>query len=203
MQKLERSFYLDQNTEDIARNMLGKLIIHNSEEERTAVRIVEVEAYIGPADKASHAYRNLYSNRTAIQFGLGGHAYVYQIYGMYFCFNVVTQGENRPEVVLVRAGEPVMGVDIMSRRRGMAELPKSRIKNLTNGPGKLCIALGISRQQYGADLCGDRLYLADDGFKVKKSDIIATPRINIEYAEEYKDKMWRWYLKGNSFVSKI
>ncbi|MGI6412109.1 MAG: DNA-3-methyladenine glycosylase [Syntrophomonadaceae bacterium] len=200
MERLPRSYYLN-DTLYIAKDLLGKVIVHNSPEGLTAGRIVEVEAYIGPNDRASHAYKNLRSKRTAIQFGLGGYAYIYQIYGMYYCFNIVTQIENKPEVVLVRAVEPTIGIPMMMKRRRYSQ--SNRLKNLTNGPGKLCQALGIDKHLYGQDLCGDVLYLADDGFYASNSEITQTTRINIDYAAEDKDLPWRFYLTGNPYVSKV
>jgi DNA-3-methyladenine glycosylase len=199
MKRLNREFYLN-DTLDAARDLLGKVIIHESVEGITGGRIVEVEAYIGPHDKASHAYNNIRTKRTNIQYGLGGYAYIYQIYGMYYCFNIVTQIEEKPEVVLVRAVEPIIGIPIMIKRRQVQKT--NSLENLTNGPGKLCIALDIDKNQYGEDLCGDRLYIACDGFKTNEQEIVATKRINIDYAEECKHFPWRFYIKNNLYVSR-
>ena len=144
--------------------------------------IVEVEAYIGPGDQAAHSYHNRRSRRTEIQYGPGGHAYVFRIYGMYCCFNIVSQVPGRPEVVLVRALEPVAGLELMARRRSLADLRPGRLSGLASGPGRLCRAMGITMEQYGEDLCSSSLYLCDDGAGIPDREILATPRINIDYA---------------------
>ena len=196
MNKLKREFYLrDANL--VAPDLLGKVLVHKSNVGITAGIIVEVESYVGPEDKGSHAYLNKRTPRTEIQFGIGGYAYIYTIYGMHSCFNVVTNVINKPEVVLVRALEPIDGLNLMSDRR------KSLNKfELCNGPGKLCSALNISKVNYGDDLCGDSLYILNHS-EISPSNIVLSPRINIDYAEEYKDKCWRYYVKGNKFVSKV
>ena len=196
MSKLERDFYL-RSANLVAPNLLGKVLVHKSEEGVTAGIIVEVEAYIGPEDKGSHAYLNKRTARTEIQFGIGGYAYIYTIYGLHRCFNVVTNQACKPEVVLIRALEPIEGLELMKARR--------KIQNtleLCNGPGKLCAALGISNMNYGDDLCGDTLFIKDN-FKIPPSNIIVSPRVNIDYAEEYKDVYWRYYIKNNKYVSKV
>ena len=193
---LPRSFYLrDANT--VAPELLGKVLVHRTDAGLAAGRIVEVEAYVGSCDKGAHSYPNKRTPRTQIQFGPGGYAYVYSIYGMHCCFNVVTGEENCPEVVLVRALEPIKGLDVMAMRRGTDDPV-----NLCNGPGKLCAALGITKENYGDDLCADRLYI-EEGIQVPGSEICLSPRVNIEYAEECKDYLWRYYIRGNPYVSKV
>jgi DNA-3-methyladenine glycosylase len=195
---LKIRFY-ERETLAVARGLLGKHLVHETSEGVTIGRIVETEAYKGPEDKASHAYGNLRTKRTEVQFGPKGHAYVFQIYGMYYCLNV-TGGSvlGKPEAILVRALEPVSGVEIMMRRR---RLSKSRTSDLTNGPGRLCMAMGISTRQNGADLCAKPLHV-DDGVSVDRADIVQTARINVDYAGEWKSLPWRFYLKDNDFVSK-
>lgn len=196
MSKLERDFYL-RKADLVAPNLLGKVLVHKSADGVTSGIIVEVEAYIGPEDKGSHAYLNKRTVRTEIQFGNGGYAYIYTIYGLHYCFNVVTNKENKPEVVLIRAVEPVNGLELMKKRR--------KIQNtleLCNGPGKLCAALGISNANYGDDLCGDTLFI-EDYLDIPLSNIVISPRVNIDYAEEYKDVYWRYYIKDNKYVSKV
>lgn len=195
MKKLDRSFY-ERGTLDIARELLGKYIIHNTTDGRTSGKIVEVEAYIGSKDAASHAYNGKYTSRTKVMFGQGGHLYVYLIYGVYYCMNIVTNKENYPEAVLIRAIEPIDGLDIMKGRRGT-----DKLLNLCSGPGKLCIAMGISKVQNGMDLCGENLYLLS-GETISPECIISTPRINIDYAKEARNYPWRFFIKGNPFVSK-
>ncbi len=137
----------------------------------TKGKIVEVEAYMGAEDKAAHSYKNLCSKRTKIQYGEGGYAYVYLIYGMYICMNVVTNLKDIPEVLLIRALEPVDGIELMKKRRKNAA-----IKNLCNGPEKLSQAMGITKDSYGEDLCGDTLYL-EDAALIKPEQIIKTKEL--------------------------
>ncbi|MBR1672264.1 MAG: DNA-3-methyladenine glycosylase, partial [Fretibacterium sp.] len=155
MTSLPRAFYMrDANL--VAPELLGKLLVSQSGEGRASGLIVEVEAYVGPADKGAHSYQNRRTPRTEVQFGMGGYAYVYAIYGMYCCFNVVTNEPGKPEVVLVRALEPVEGIELMRARRRRDEPA-----DLCSGPGKLCAALDISKKNYADDLCGERLYIED------------------------------------------
>lgn len=193
MDKLSREFYCqDGNT--LAKRLLGKILVHETEAGLTAGKIVETEAYMGEIDKAAHSYKSK-SGRTEIQYGQGGYAYIYLIYGMYYCMNVVANKEETPEVVLIRALEPVEGISLMEQRR-----KTDRLKNLCSGPGKLCQALGINKDCYGADLLGDYLYILS-GEEIAEENIAATPRINIDYAEEAKDFLWRYLIKENPFVS--
>lgn len=193
--KLTREFY-ERDTLTVARELLGKHIVRNTSEGSTTGKIVEVEAYIGPDDAAAHTFRGLRSNRTEVAFGPGGYAYVYLIYGMHHCLNIVTNTVNKPEVVLIRALEPVDGLELMKIRR-----KTEVIGNLCSGPGKLCSAMNITRQENGIDLCKEALFLLDRPV-VPPEDILATPRINIDYAQEAKDYLWRYIIKENKFVSK-
>ncbi|MDD6024362.1 MAG: DNA-3-methyladenine glycosylase [Oscillospiraceae bacterium] len=193
---LPRAFYL-REANIVAPELLGKLLIHRTPEGTSAGMIVEVEAYVGPEDKAAHTYGNRRTDRTEIAFGEGGYAYVFSIYGMHACFNVVVNGAEKPEVILVRALEPVAGLELMQKRRNV----QSTVE-LCNGPGKLCSALGITREQYGFDLCGSPLEIA--AYRgIEKKDIMVSPRINIDYAEEYTDKLWRYHIKDNPCVSRV
>ena len=198
--KLSRSFY-ERDTLKVAKEILGKYLIHDSAYGVTVGKIVEVEAYIGPHDPASHAYKARRTKRTEVQFGPGGHAYIYQIYGRNFCFNVVTQKVGMPEVVLIRALEPIAGLKLMAKRRGFSKLTDKNVKELSDGPAKLCQAMGIDKSLYGIDLCGDVLFIAKSNPRCK-FEVIATPRINIDYAGEAKHYYWRFLIKGNKFVSK-
>ncbi|MBQ3447172.1 MAG: DNA-3-methyladenine glycosylase [Synergistaceae bacterium] len=193
MKKLGRSFYA-RDTCTVARELIGKILVHDSNEGRTSGIIVETEAYRGPEDKAAHSYVGKRTARTEIMYHEGGLAYVYLIYGMHCCFNVTASVPGKPEAVLIRALEPAEGVDIMLRRRGMSDTRK-----LCNGPGKLCKAMGITREHYGADLCGDELYVADVG---KEFRVGTSERVNIDYAEEWRFVQWRYFAEGNAFVSK-
>jgi len=157
----------------------------------------------GTIDKASHAYHGKKTDRVKIMYGQPGMAYVYLIYGMYYCMNVVTQDEGIPEAVLIRAIEPLEGLNIMSKRRFDLEydlLPKKKKYNLTSGPGKLCIALDITKESNGADLTGDELYIEE--IDIPKFEVVSSKRIGIDYAEEARDFLWRFYIKDNPFVSK-
>lgn len=192
---LSRDFYL-RGANSVAPALLGKLLVHKTNEAVTSGIIVEVESYIGTSDKGSHAYPNKRTPRTEIQFGLGGYAYIYTIYGMHCCFNVVTNNVDVPEAVLVRALEPVDGIDVMINRR-----KTQNIVQLCNGPGKLCSALGISKVNYGNDLCGNTLFIREY-LDVSPKDIGVSPRINIDYAGEDASLLWRYFIKDNKFVSK-
>lgn len=194
---LPREFFLrDANT--VAPELLGKLLVHRTSKGITSGMIVEVEAYVGPTDKGAHSYLNKRTARTEVQFSEGGYAYIYAIYGMHVCFNVVTNIIEKPEVVLVRALMPVNGADLMHHRRSTA---KSQI-DLCNGPGKLCQAMGISKVQYGFDLSGSELYI--ESFEtIPKQNIMVSPRINIDYADDCKDYLWRYFIKDSPYVSKV
>jgi DNA-3-methyladenine glycosylase len=191
-----RRFYLRDAT-IVAVDLLGKELVCVSKDGITSGIIVEVEAYIGPLDKGSHAFNNKRTKRTKIQYKIGGFAYVYQVYGMHFCFNVTTQDEGRPEVVLVRAIEPVIGVSVMKMRRIKC---LTSLAELTNGPGKLCQSMGIDLKCYGEDLCGEKLFIRQPSMKYS-GNIFCSSRINIDYAGEDAKLPWRYFFKDNSFVS--
>lgn len=188
--KLNRKFY-NRPTLKVARELLGKYLVVEKEGTYVSGKIVETEAYIGPDDPASHAYRGM-TPRNKVMFGDPGYAYVYLTYGMHHCLNFVTEREGFPAAVLIRALEPSCGIEIMKRRRKIDAL-----KNLTTGPAKLCQALGIDRTLNGADLCSDTIFVEDHGNKPNK--IISTSRVGIK---EGKDKKWRFYIEKNEFVSK-
>ncbi len=196
--KLPREFYTRPNVVTVARELLGKLLVVPAPNgKRVSGRIVEVEAYRGPQDRAAHSYGGRRTKRTETMYGVGGTVYVFFVYGMYYQFNVVTNVADAPHAVLVRAVEPVEGIDLMRQRRHGQPDP-----NLTNGPGKLCIALGIDRKLDASDLLGDRVWL-EDGPKIPRSQIASGPRIGIDYAEEWRDKPWRFWIRNNSWVSRI
>jgi DNA-3-methyladenine glycosylase len=194
---LPRQFY-QQNIFDVSKGLLGKVLVHESSEGVTSGRIVETEAYLGPEDRAAHSYGGKRTARNDVMFGEKGHAYVYLIYGLYYCVNL-TSGSipGKPEAVLIRALEPISGEHLMAKRRG--GLP-AKPTNLTNGPGRLCMAMGISKLQNKADLTAPPLYVQDAN-SVNTEDIVQTTRIGVDYAGNWKDKHWRFYLKGNRFVS--
>jgi len=198
--RLDRSFYL-KDTLQIAKDLLGKYLVHESSEGRTVGRIVETEGYLGVEDPASHAYEGKRTERTEDQYRSGGHAYVYLIYGMYHCFNVVTRGEDEPESVFVRALEPIEGKELMKERRGLKEASGKKILELTDGPGKLCMAMGIDEEDSGKDLCGDELYIVWPS-REEDLDIQTGKRINIDYSREAKKWPWRYYIEDNEYVSR-
>lgn len=195
MKKLPRSFY-SRPTLLVAKELLGKILVRKSGKTFLAGRIVEVEAYLGSKDPASHAYRGK-TKRNEVMFGPEGHLYVYFTYGMHYCANVVTGKEGVAEAVLIRAMEPLDGVGVMRKNRGLA---KDSIdpRNLTNGPAKLCEAFGIRGSDDDTDLCGERIYVAD-GASVPHSSIGRSARIGITKGTE---KKWRYFVKGNEWVSK-
>ena len=192
MKKLDRQFYA-RDACTVAREIIGKILVHDSHDGRTSGIIIEAEAYRGPEDKAAHSYAGKRTERTEIMYHEGGLAYVYMIYGMYYCFNVTASVQGKPEAVLIRAIEPLEGLELMSARRGISDT-----LSLTNGPGKLCQAMGITREHYGADLCGDELYIADGGYDLR---VAVSERVNIDYAEEYRSMLWRYFAEGSCFVS--
>jgi len=195
--KLPRDFYTRSNVLTVARDLIGKLLVVPAEDgRRVSGMIVEVEAYRGPEDRASHAYGGRRTRRTETMYGLGGVAYVYFVYGMYYQFNVVCNLIDIPHAILVRAVEPVEGIELMRERRH-----QHPDKNLTNGPGKLCIALGIDRALNNADLLGDRVWL-EEHTRISPRRIARGPRIGIDYAEEWIDKPWRFWLRDNPYVSR-
>lgn len=196
METLKREFYL-RDVHTVARELLGKTLVHQTAEGVTAGVIVELEAYDGSCDKGAHSYPNKRTERTAVQFGPGGYAYVYAIYGMHWCFNVVADDVDKPGCVFIRALRPVAGLDLMGQRRGT-----DSEKELCSGPGKLCRAMAITRAQYGLDLCGDELYITE-GETVEPSRIMVSPRIHIDYAEECIPYPWRYFIAGDPFVSRV
>ncbi len=196
--KLKRGFYTGADGLTLARALLGKrLVVPASDGSRVSGRIVETEAYLGAEDKAAHSYRNRSTPRTETMFAVGGTAYVFFVYGMHHQFNVVAGVEGLPHAVLIRALEPEEGIELMRARR-----PSKNDRELTSGPGKLCRALAIDRTFDGEDLLGPRVWIEDAGTNVPPAEIAAGPRIGIAYAEEYALKPWRFWMKGNVYVSK-
>lgn len=194
---LPRAFY-ERDALTVAKELLGKVFVHESADGLTMGKIVETEAYLGPEDKASHAYQGLRTKRTETQFGPKGHAYIYLIYGLYHCFNVTAGATpEKPEAVLLRALEPLEGVELMKQRRPAA---RGVMVNLANGPSRLCLAMDVTRNQNGADMTHPPLYIRD-GVSVPAEDILHTTRIGVDYADEWKNQPWRFYIKDNPFVS--
>ena len=195
--KLPREFYTRPDVLEVARELLGKkLVVPGRNGQRVSGIIVETEAYRGPEDRASHAWNGRRTKRTETMYGAGGMAYVYFVYGMYNQFNVVTSVEDIPHAVLVRALEPSEGLASMRRRR-----PGRSEYELTSGPGRLCLAMGIDRKLDKADLLGNRVWL-EDGISISPRQIARGPRIGIDYAEKWIEKPWRFWVKDNPFVSR-
>lgn len=204
MARLSRNFYLSDTTET-AKNLLGRYLVRMLNGEALVCRITETEAYIGRCDKACHAYQYLRTARTEPLFEEPGHAYLYLIYGMYSCLNFVTEPAGEPAAVLIRACEPVAGIDTIRRLRfgeKADRLSAYQQRNFMNGPGKLCKGLSLTRDQNRMDLTGDELFVCDSPEDVglpcppvpSGEILLAGPRIGVDYAEEAKDFPWRFRL---------
>jgi DNA-3-methyladenine glycosylase len=203
MNKLPREFYMRADTLEIAEDLLGKLLVVPDENgRRVSGMIVETEAYLGAIDKAAHSYQNRRTARTETMFALGGTAYIFFIYGMYYQFNVVAGEIDTPHAVLIRAVEPVENIEIMRERR-LIKNPKAKMPdaNLTSGPGKLCVALKIDKSFNNEDLLGEKVWVEDFN-TFSAGEIEHGKRIGIDYAAEYAEKPWRFWLKNNRFVSR-
>ena len=194
--KLPREFYA-QPVLAVARQCIGKILVHRTPEGEAAGRIVEAEAYRGPLDLAAHSRRGLHSKRTTAMFGPPGHAYVYLLYGVCWAMNLVVASEGKPHAVLIRALEPVRGIELMVQRRGKP----ATSRELSNGPGKLTSALAITGADYGRDLCGDELFLEEADTEIPRGKIGRSPRINVDYAGDWAALPWRFYERGNPYVS--
>lgn len=191
--KLPRAYY-EQNTIDVAKQLLGKYLVRKHVDGKTIGRIVETEAYVGPQDLACHASKGR-TARTEVMFGPAGHAYVYFIYGFYNMLNLVTETKDYPAAVLIRAVEPVAGIELMIARRR-----SNLLRNLASGPGKLCQAFAVDRSLNGANLNGNILYVEDRGEPAPK--FRATSRIGVDYAGKWKNKPFRFLIPSSEFVSK-
>lgn len=196
-QKLQADFYQRTDVVQIAKDLLGKHLVTQIDGKTTIGRITETEAYCGATDKACHAHLNRRTKRTEIMFGAGGTAYVYLCYGIHHLFNVVTNVANAADAVLVRAVEPISGVEHMLERRQMEGLKK----NLTSGPGSMSKSMGISTAFYGESLWGDKVWI-EEAHQLHASQIHATTRIGIDYAEEDVLLPWRFYDKNSQFISR-
>ncbi len=192
--KLSREFYA-RPVLVVARESIGKLLVHRTSEGVAAGRIVEAEAYRGPLDLAAHSSRGL-TKRTVAMFGPPGYAYVYFLYGTCWAMNIVAASEGEPHAVLIRALEPMSGLALMARRR---RKPLDS-RDLTSGPGKLTQALAITGADYGRDLCGDQLFL-EEAHDRRAFRIGRSPRINVNYAGSWAARPWRFYERGNRYVS--
>ena len=212
MRIINKNFY-ERSTVKVAEELLGKILIHEISNELVACKIVETEAYLGAFDKAAHAYKYRKTNRVMPMYEPGGTIYVYSIYGKYVCLNAITETKGNPQGVLIRAVEPIIGLDTIALNRfgrKYNELNKREILNLTSGPSKLCIAMDISKNLNNKNFFGGELYISEidndlrKKFEIKEEpegEIIRSKRIGVDYAEEAKDYLFRYYYKENPYVS--
>jgi len=196
--KLKSDFYLNPDVEDIAQKLLGKILVTRFNGILTSGKIVETEAYAGVQDKASHAYNHRRTKRTEIMYQKGGTAYVYFIYGMYNLFNVVSNQAGIPHAVLIRAIEPVDGIEVMLKRRKL----KQQKYNLSAGPGLLTQALAIDVNHSGLSLLNSAIWIEDQAVEITPREILSGPRINVGYAAEDALLHRRFWIKENPWVSK-
>lgn len=202
--KLSHNFY-SKDALTLSKDLLGKVLVRKVDGQVLKGKIVETEAYIGAIDKASHAYGGRRTERIEPLYGKGGISYVYFIYGMYFCFNVIAGLKDVAEGVLIRAIEPIEGIDYMSQIRTNkkpSELTRAQLKNISNGPSKLCMAMKITKANNWEDLVESEELYIEDAPEISEDNIVESKRIGIDYAEEAKDFLWRFYIKDNPWVSK-
>ncbi|MGZ8509847.1 MAG: DNA-3-methyladenine glycosylase [Chitinophagaceae bacterium] len=197
MKKLELDFYKRENVLEIAEELMGKLLVTKKDGISTWGRIVECEAYAGAPDKASHAFGGRRTNRNEIMYADGGVAYVYLCYGIHHLFNVVTNIKGIPHAILIRSLEPVKGIRDMLLRTAKTQMDNT----LTRGPGNVSKALGIHTIDSGTMLTGRKIFLADDGFVYSRKEILTSPRIGVDYAGNDALLPYRFYVKGNPYVS--
>jgi len=196
--KLQASYYLNEDVVSLAKDLLGKVLYTDLNGNITAGIIVETEAYFGIKDKASHAYGGRRTNRTETMYAPGGIAYVYLCYGMHHLFNVVSSKHGDPQAVLIRAIEPLVGKEIMEERRNM---PANKAA-ISSGPGSAAKALGIDKNFNGKDLTGDEIWIENHQLHLNDHQIASVPRVGIAYAQEHALLPWRFFIKGNKYVSK-
>jgi DNA-3-methyladenine glycosylase len=195
LRKIPRSFYL-QPTLEVARGLLGLFLVRKIRRNRLAGKIVEVEAYLGSKDPASHAYRGM-TKRNEVMFWKGGHLYVYFTYGMHYCCNVVTESEGTGHAVLLRAVEPMAGIELMKRNRKRPK-QENRMSALCSGPARLCQAFEIGRKENGTDLCGDRIWIAREIRSTRPQKVSRSTRVGISDGKHHK---WRYFLKHSPYIS--
>ena len=201
MQKrLNKAFYQRFDVVQVGKDLLGKYLVTEFDNQRTVGMIVETEAYRGPDDKACHAHLNRFTKRTKVMFEAGGIAYVYLCYGIHHLFNIVTANEGEPHAILIRGIEPIEGMETMLARRNKVKVSP----NLTAGPGVLSKALGITKQYTGTSLVDKNgsIWIEDRGTIIDQQDIIASPRVGIDYAEECALWDWRFRIEGSKWTSK-
>lgn len=198
MEKLPLEFYSEKNVVTIARKLLGKVVVTHFDGKITSGRIVETEAYVALTDRASHSYAGRRTARNAHMYAAPATAYVYICYGMHQMFNIVTNDKEIPDAVLVRAIEPLQGIDIMLQRTGKAKADHT----LTKGPGNVGKALGIFKHHSGLNLLDDEIYILDDGFALNESQTGISARIGVESAGADAVLPYRFYIRGNKYVSR-
>lgn len=196
--KLQFYYYLNADVLFLAKDLLGKVLFTQINGEVTAGIIIETEAYFGVKDKASHAYGGRRTNRTETLYSEGGISYVYLCYGIHHLFNVVSSVEGEPHAVLIRGIEPLIGKDIMELRRNM---PATKAA-ISSGPGSAAKALGIDRSFNQKDLTGEEIWIEDHAIRYHADEIASTPRVGVAYAQEDALLPWRFFIKGNKYVSK-
>ncbi|MGG7177614.1 DNA-3-methyladenine glycosylase [Clostridium paraputrificum] len=213
MKVLKEDFY-GRRTLTVAKDLLGKYLVHEVDGNLIGGKIVETEGYLGVKDKAAHVYGGKKTERVKPLYGKEGTAYIYQIYGMYYCLNAITEREGEPQGVLIRALEPLYGLNFISNRRfgkDYNDLKKREILNLTSGPSKLCKALDIDKSLNNRMLWDNEIYILDRDVELlnifeieedKTGTIVESKRIGIDYAEEAKDFLYRFYYSDNPYVSK-
>ena len=197
MPKLSADFYQRDDVLIISCELLGKVLCTNFHGKLTSGIIIETEAYAGVTDKASHAYGGRRTKRTETIYASGGTAYVYLCYGIHHLFNIVTNNENIPHAVLIRAIQPLDGIDIMLQRRNKKKVDRS----LTAGPGSLTRALSITIKDSGTLLMDNLIWLEDQNIQIKNQDILASPRVGVQYAGKDANNPWRFRIKGNPWMS--
>ncbi len=195
--KLDLDFYLRDDVIQISKELLGKFLFSKADGIITGGMIVETEAYKGINDKASHAYKNKINNKNRVMYRSGGISYIYLCYGLHYLFNIITNKKTIPDAILIRAIEPTKGLKKIIERRMIS----SNKYNLTNGPGKLSKALNINKTNNGKCLINSKIWLEDRKITINNSMINSKKRIGIDYAEEYTNKKWRFYIKNNPWVS--
>ncbi len=195
--RLSPDFYQRENVVQVARDLLGKVLITRLDGKITSGKIVETEAYAGVNDRASHAWNNRRTKRNEVMYGPAGHCYVYFIYGMYNMFNVVTNLPGMPHAILIRAIEPIEGIETMLLRRGLEKISP----RLTCGPGLLTKALGITRAHSGLSLFSDLIWIEDRSIFILGEQIVCSTRVGVGYAGKDRENPWRFRIKDNPWVS--
>lgn len=203
--RLNKDFF-NRDTLIVAKELLGKILVRKIDGVILKGRIVETEAYIGAIDKASHAYGGKRTNRTETLYAEPGTVYVFSIYGMYYCLNLISEEKDVAAGVLIRGIEPLEGIEKMSQlryKKNYEELSNYEKKNFSNGPSKLCMALGIDKRDNCINtISSEELYVEENFLNKEAFSIVESKRIGIDYAEEAKDFLWRFYIKDNKFISK-